>query len=245
MEKHIHINIVVGFQDYFAIALAIISLIMVSFFFPINFYLSLLCVTLFLSVFLEKKVQILLIVNSLLFLFTYQFLPLDLSNSIVLDFLSFNFSKLADNSFIVFLSLGSFSAILFISIISNLSLVLKSKRQQFIDYINTFSGVGFIVIAFALSILLVQNTSFSLLSLLPFIAVNLSFLAIIYLNFTLIIYFYYILFTLIFLCFLIIRKISLMVTPPSKQAKKTRVKRKQNKNELKQKTKKNHKVRGV
>lgn len=245
MEKHIHINIVVGFQDYFAIALAIISLIMVSFFFPINFYLYILCVTLFLSIFLEKKVQILLIVNSLMFLFVYQFLPLDLSNSIVIDFLSLNFSKLAGNSFIVFLGLGSFSAILSISIISNLSLVLKSKHQQYIDYLTTFSGVGFMIIALTLSVLLVQRDNFSILSVLPSVAVNLSFLVLIYLHFTLIINFYYILFTLIFLCFLIIRKISLMVIPPSKQAKKTRVKRKQNKNELKQKKNKNHKVRGV
>ena len=218
---------------------------MVSFLFPINFYLYILCITLFLSVFLEKKVQILLIVNSLLFLFMYQVLPLELSNSIGIDFFSLNFLKLADTSFIVFLGLGSFSAILSISIISNLSLVLKSKRQQYIDYINTFSGVGFITIALTLSILLVQENSFSILSILPSIAGNFSFLATIYLHFTLIINFYYILFALIFLCFLIIRKIRLMVTPPSKQVKKMRVKRKQNKNELELKRNKNHKVRGV
>ncbi|MHA1461236.1 MAG: hypothetical protein ACTSO8_07115 [Promethearchaeota archaeon] len=245
MEKHIHINIVVGFQDYFAITLAIISLIMVSFFFPINFYLYILCVTLFLSVFLEKKVQILLIVNSLVFLFTYQFLPLILSNSSVIDYLLLNFSKLADNSFIVFLGLGSFSVILSISIIFNLNLVLKSKQQQYLDYIKTFSEVGFIIIAFTLSILLVQENSFSILSILPSIVVNLSFLAIIYLHFTFIINFYYILFVLIFLCFLTIRKISLMVTPHSKQTKKTNVKRNQNQNELELKKNKSHKVRGV
>ena len=245
MKNHLQIRIIVGFQDYLAIALAIISLIMVSFFYPINFYLYILCLTLFFSLLLEKNIQILLFVNSLVCLFFYQFLPILFSNMSVLDFLSLNFSKLTSNSFIIFLGLASFSLILSISIISNLHLVLKSKTQQYLDYFNTFSSVGFILIALSVSLVLTQDASSSVSSVLPAIVMNFSFLITIYLNFTLIINFYYILFTLIFLCFLVIRKISLVRTPSSKQAKKTRVKRKQNKNELKQKTKKNHKVRGV
>lgn len=244
MESHIHIKITVGFQDYLAIAIAIISFIIVSFFYPVNFYLSILYITLFLSIFLEKEVQILLILNSLVFLFTYQFLPLIVSNISLLDVFSLNFSKLTDNPFIVFLGSVSFSAILLISIISNLNLVLKTKYQQYIDYINTFSSAGFIIIAFALSLVLIQDSSSFIVSLMP-ITVNFSFLITIYLHFTLIINLFYIFFILIFLSFLLIRKVQVILTPSQKQAKKVRVKKKHTKRGLESKKTRNRKVRGV
>ena len=245
MKNNLQIRFIIGFQDYLAISLAIISLILVSFFYPINFYLYIVCIALFFSLLLEKKVQVLLIINSLTFLFIYQFLPIYFSNMSVLEFLSLNFSKLTSNSFIIFLGFASFLAILSISIITNITLVLKSENQQYLDYVNTFSSIGFILIALTISILLSQDTNISVFLALSSISVNFSFLITIYLNFSLIINLFYIFFTLIFLCFLIIKKISLMVPHSHVPVKEVKAKRKQTEGELQLKKSKSRKVRGV
>ena len=238
LKNPIQIKINIDFQDYIALALALISSISVPFFFPKSFYIYLLAFTLLLSIFVEKKVQILILVNSLIFLFTFRFFTLNILEISVINFI------LSSNSFISLFGLGVLFVVLSISIICNLTIVLKPKNQQYLDYCNTFSSVSFIVIALIYSVLIVQNNDYFVSSLVTSMEVNFSFLAMIYLCFTLIINLFYVSFSLIFLFFLAYNKIGSLVNPPSKKGIEKRVKKKANKKN-KAKKSKDHKVRGV
>ncbi len=238
LKNPIQIKINIVFQDYLALALAFISSISVPLFFPKSLYIYLLAFTLLLSIFVEKKVQILILVNSLIFLFTFRIFPLNISEISVIDFI------LLSNSFISLFGLGVLFVVLSITIICNLTIVFKPKNQQYLDYCNTFSSVSFIVIALIYSVLFVQNNDNFVFSPATSMEVNFSFLTTIYLCFILIVNIYYVFFSLIFLFFFAFNKLSSLVNPPPKKGKEKRVKKKVNKKN-KVKKSKDHKVRGV
>ena len=239
LKNPIQIKISIGFQDYLALTLAIISLIGEIFFFPKDFSIYVLGFTLLLSIFLEKKIQILILVNSLIFLFTFRFFALNVSNISVIDLVF-----LSNNSFITYLGLELLLVVFSISIVCNLAIFLKPKNQQYLDYCNTFSSVSFIAIALTYSVLLIQNNDSFVPSPDSSFTLNFSFLATIYLCFTLIINLFYVSFSLIFLFLLAYNKLSSLVNPSQKQGKKKKVK-KIAKSEKKVKKSNNQKVRGV
>ena len=212
MAKKNQIAFKIGFQDYIAMALTLVVFISTAFFNPPNFSLYIVGFTLFLSVFLEKRVQALLIVNSFAYLFLYRFFLTDALGMSAFDLLLLNISRLTSNSFVVFVGTSFLLLIIFLSVISSVCLVYKSENQRLFEHITSLSSVGFIILAFTLSLILAQdiNLEGNYQSIFFFISLsfstNLCFLLRIYLLFTLISNLYYLVFSLIFLSFFTISK---------------------------------------
>ena len=212
MAKKTQIAFEIGFQDYVAMALALVNFVSAAFFNPTNFGLYIVSFTLFLSVFLEKRVQALLLVNSFAYLFLYRFFLTDVSDASAFDLLLLNFSRLTSNSFVVFVGTSFLLLIIFLSVISSLCLVYKLENQRLLEHVNSLSSVGFVILAITLSLILAQDINlgenyqsiyfFASLS----FSTNLCFILRVYLLFTLITNLYYIVFSLIFLSFFTISK---------------------------------------
>lgn len=262
VAKKTQIAFEIGFQDYIAIALALVSFVNAAFFNPTNFGLYIVSFTLFLSMFLEKRVQALLIVNSFAYLFLYRFFLKDLSDTSAFDLLLLNFSRFTSNSFVVFVGTSFLLLIIFLSVISSVCLVYKLENQRLLEHLTSLSSVGFIILAFMLSLILAQdinlegNYQFIYFFVSLSFSTNLCFILRIYLLFTLITNLYYLVFSLIFLSFFTIskakNKVKFKKFCPQKQDLKKNVenKRKQKEQEQEQDNKKinqnqNQKVRGV
>ena len=261
MVKKTQIAFEIGFQDYIAIALALVSFVNAAFFNPTIFSLYIVGFTLFLSMFLEKKVQALLIVNSFAYMFLYRFYLTDVSDTSAFDLLLLNYSGLTSNSFVVFVGISFLLLIIFLSVISSVCLVYKLENQQLLEHITSLSSVGFIILAFTLSLILAQdiNLGENYQSIYFFISLsfstNLCFILRGYLLFTLITNLYILVFSLIFLSFFTIskakNKVKFKKLYPQKQDLKNNMenKRKQKEQEQEQdkkiKKNQNQKVRGV
>ncbi len=268
MAKKTQIAFEIGFQDYVALALALVSFVSAAFFNPTNFGLYIVGFTLFLSMFLEKRVQALLLVNSFAYLFLYRFFLKDVSDASAFDLLLLNFSKLTSNSFVAFVGTSFLLLIIFLSVISSLCLVYKLENQQLLEHVTSLSSVVFVILAFTLSFILAQDINlegnyqsiyfFASLS----FSTNLCFILRVYLLFTLITNLYYLVFSLIFLSFFAISKAKNKVifrkVYPQKQALKKSVENKrkpkeqeqeqtqeQDKKNIKNQKNINQKVRGV
>ena len=263
MVKKNKIAFEIGFQDYIAMALALVSFVIAAFFNPANLSLYIVGFTLFLSIFLEKRVQALLIVNSFAYLFLYRIFLTDVSDASAFGLLLVNFSSLTSNSFVVFVGTSFLLFILFLSVISSVCLVYKLENQRLLESVTSLSSVAFVILAFTLSLILAQdvNLSENYRSIYFFVSLsfstNLCFILRVYLLFTLVTNLYYLVFSLIFLSFFAIskakNKVKFKKLYPQKQALKKKVesKRKQKEQEQgpdkKEKIKKNQnqKVRGV
>lgn len=260
--KKTQIAFEIGFQDYIAIALALVSFISAMFFNPISFGLYIVGFALFLSMFLEKRVQALLIANSFTYLFLYRFFLTDVSNTNAFDLLLLNYSGLTSNSFVVFVGTSFLLLIVFLSVISSACIVYKLENQRLLERVTSLSSVVFVILAFTLSLILAQdiNLGENYQSIYFFVSLsfstNLCFILRIYLLFTLITNLYYLVFSLIFLSFFTIskakNKVKFKKLYPQKQDLKKNVenKRKQKDQEQEQDNKKinkikNQKVRGV
>ena len=265
MPKKTQIAFEIGFQDYIAIALALVSFVSAAFFNPTNFGLYIVGFTLFLSMFLEKRVQALLLVNSFAYLFLYRFFLTDVSDASAFDLLLLNLSGFTSNSFVVFVGTSFLLLIVFLSVISSACLVYKLENQRLLEHLTSLSSVVFVILAFTLSLILAQdiNLEGKYQSIFFFVSLsfstNLCFILRIYLLFTLITNLYYIVFSLIFLSFFAIskakNKVKFKKLYPQKQALKKNMenKPKQKEQEQEQDNKKikknqknnNQKVRGV
>lgn len=266
MAKKTQIAFEIGFQDYVAMMLALISFFSTAFFNPTNFGLYIVSFTLFLSIFLEKRVQALLIVNLLAYLFLYRFFLTDVSDTSALDLLLLNYSGLTSNSFVAFVGTSFLLLIIFLSVISSACIVFKLENQRLLEHVASLSSVVFVILAFTLSLVLAQDVNLgeNYQSIYFFASVsfstNLCFLLRIYLLFTLITNLYYLVFSLIFLSFFAISKVKNKVKFKKpyyqKQALKKNVKNKpkqkeqeqkqeQDKKIIKNQKNKNQKVRGV
>lgn len=239
MKNPVQIKINIGFQDYLALALSFISFIAIPFIFPGNFYVYILSSTLLLSIFLEKRVQQLILVNSLIFLFMSRSVPFNQFDTMLLELIF-----LSSSSFMDFLGLGLLFVVFSVSIMCNFSIVMQPKNQHYLNYSNTFSSIIFVVIAIIYSVLIVQYTAIFDNSLISSFAVNFSFLGTIYLCFTLITNLFYVSFSVIFLVFLALSKLISLATPSQKQDKVKKVKKSIN-SKKKVKKPKDQKVRGV
>ena len=193
-------------------SLALISFVSVAFFNSPNCGLYIVSFTLFLSIFLEKRVQVLLIVNSFAFLFLYIFFLTDVLGMSGFDLLLMNFSKFISNSFVVVVGTSSLLLVLFLSIISSVCLIYKLENQQLLEYITSLSNAVFIILAFMVSLILTQDNSFegNYQSIYFFtstsFSTNLCFILRVYLLFVLIVNLYYFVFSIIFLSFFAIFK---------------------------------------
>ena len=262
MAKKNQIAFEIGFQDYVAMALAFVSFVSVAFFYTLNTSLYILCFALFLSIFLEKRVQTLLIVNSFAYMFLHQFFLKDALDVSAFDFLLLSSSRLTTNSFVAFVGSSFLVLIIFLSEISSVCLLYELESQRLLEYISSLSSVVFVILAFIFSLILAQDINFegnyqSNFYFLSFsFSTNSCFIIKVYLLFILISNLYYIVFSLIFLSFFTVSKAKNKVTFKKLYSKtqnlKKNVENKQKqkeqeheKNKIKPQKKIEQKVRGV
>ena len=123
MKKNLNWSIVFGFQDFVAFSIGGIGILMVLFFSSSAYWLIPIFSTLFTSYFLEKRIQLFLILNSVCLYGCSQFLSLDLGSISFLDLISFNSSQLTSSNLAQAICFSYFYVILGISAVFSFILI--------------------------------------------------------------------------------------------------------------------------
>jgi hypothetical protein len=129
MKKNLDLSIVIGFQDLLAISIGGIGIFMVWFISTNAYWVIPSFLVLFASVFLERKVQLFLILNSVCLYGCSRFGSPDFEGITLLDLFTFNYSQLISSNLVYAICLSYIHVVLMVSITFSIILVRNQNKQ--------------------------------------------------------------------------------------------------------------------